>query len=58
MKEEQILNYISPGLEIKMTVDKEKRGRGVFAKKKLKKGELLVVERCIIEADNTLADDN
>jgi hypothetical protein len=40
-KNERILNYLN-GVEIKMTTDN--RGRGVFASKDLKRGDLLIVE--------------
>ena len=40
-----IVNRIE-GIEIKMTKDK---GRGVFASRDLKKGDLLVVERAVAE---------
>ena len=46
MDEKKILNYIQ-GVEIKLTKDK---GRGVFAAKAFKKGELIVVENAIAEA--------
>ena len=45
MDEGKIINFIQ-GVEIKMTKD---RGRGVFASKPLKKGDLLVVEKAIAE---------
>ena len=40
-------NYIQ-GLEIKMTSD---HGRGLFATRNLKKGELLIVEKPVINAE-------
>ena len=41
-----VLNFIQ-GLEIKMTED---MGRGIFAAKDLRRGELLVVEKSIADA--------
>ena len=45
IEEGKIVNFIQ-GVEIKRTKDK---GRGVFASKSLKKGDLLVVEKAIAE---------
>ena len=45
VKYDKILNYIK-GVEIKITKD---RGRGLFAAKSLKKGELLIVEKAIAD---------
>ena len=44
LKQDKILNYLD-GVEIKMTPDK---GRGVFASKDLKRGELIIVEKAIM----------
>jgi len=46
MKQDKILNYLD-GVEVKMTKDK---GRGVFASKNLKRGELLIVEKAIAQS--------
>ena len=46
LKQDKILNYLD-GVEIKMTSGK---GRGVFASKDLKRGELIVVEKAIAES--------
>ena len=40
-----IINYIHPGLEIKMT---KKRGRGIFATKDFTLGDMLIVEKPIV----------
>jgi len=48
LSENRILNYIN-GLEIKMT--KNNKGRGVFASRDLKRGELLAVEKAIVEVN-------
>ena len=36
------MNFISPNIDLKMTADK---GRGVFAKESINKGDLILVER-------------
>ena len=43
LKSDKILNYIQ-GVEIKIS---EGKGRGVFACKDLKRGELIVVEKAV-----------
>jgi len=43
VKHSEILNYIS-GVQIQMTPD---RGRGVFASKDLKRGDLLMIENSL-----------
>jgi len=45
LENDKILNFIQ-GVKLKMTKDK---GRGVFASKDLKRGDLLVVEKSIAE---------
>jgi hypothetical protein len=47
MSEAKVLNYIK-GLEIKMTDDG--KGRGVFASRDLKRGDLLVVEKALTQS--------
>ena len=42
------MNFIQ-GVEIKLT---KERGRGVFAAKSLKKGELIIVENAIAEVES------
>ena len=43
--ENKVLNYIY-GVQIKMT---EEKGRGLFASKDLKEGDLLIVEKAVAE---------
>jgi len=47
------LNYIHDGLSIQTT--KDDKGRGVFTTKKIKRKELLIVERAITSAPGTHA---
>ena len=42
-----IINYINPGIKIGMTKDDKGRGRGIFTKRNIKLGELLLVEKPI-----------
>ena len=49
MKRNKILNFVN-GVEIQKIKDK---GRGVFAKKLLKKGDLIIVERALAEGIET-----
>ena len=54
IKEEQIKNWIDDGLEIRFTLGKgiyylvtNDKGRGLFATKDFKKGDLLLVEKAL-----------
>ena len=49
LKDDKILNFIS-GCEVKLTNDN--RGRGVFATRDFKKGELIIVDKAIISSPN------
>ena len=49
LKDDKILNYID-GCEIKLTGDH--RGRGVFAQRDFKKGELMIVDRAIVSCES------
>ena len=42
----EVINYVN-GVEIKMSME---NGRGVFASKDLKRGDLIVVEKAVAEA--------
>ena len=47
MKDDKIINYARvDGVEVKMV---EGKGRGVFAKRAVKKGELIAVEKALVE---------
>ena len=52
LKQDKILNYVlESGLVIKQTAN---MGRGVFAKRDLKRGELIVVEKAIAMAKQSV----
>jgi len=44
--EERVLNYVYKHIEIKMSPGK---GRGLFATKPIKRGQLVIVERAIAQ---------